>query len=309
MILQLAIKYPRAFGIAVALHLLVAVFFVVSFDWTSKPEQPEPEVNVVQATAVDESQVLAELAKIREIEARKQKREEDRVKKLESKADKAKRERQLEQKRIAKLEAERKKAAEQKRQADKAREQAEQQSKQAQEKAEIARQEKDRLESERAKAVEAQQQAQAERERLEKEAEAARERAKEEARKAEAARRKAEDDRLRQQMLDMEAKRLQEQRTKQVNSAIQKGIREIQNKIQRTWIRPVSAKAGMSCGVKVRIIPGGNVLNVKITKSSGDGVFDRSVETAVRRAAPLPLPKDASMFKHFREIEFTFNPS
>ena len=170
MIWQLVLKYPRAFGIALLLHMFMGIFFVISFDWTSKPEQIEPEVNVVQATAVNESQVLAELAKIREIEARKHKREEDRVKKLESKADKAKRDREREQKRIARLEAERKKAAEKKRQADRERKQAEHDSKQAQEKANLARQEKERLELERAKAVEAQQQAQAERERLEQEA-------------------------------------------------------------------------------------------------------------------------------------------
>ena len=305
MILQLAVKYPRAFGLAIGLHLLLAVFFVISFDWTAKPDVIEPEVNVVQATAVDESQVQAELAKIREIEARKHKTEEDRVKSLERKADKARREREKEQQRIAQLEKERKVESDRKNQA-------EQERKLAEEKGRLARKENERLEMERQQAVEAQKQALAERERLEQErvkAEAEAQRAKAEVEKAEAARRKAEEERMRADMLAADQQRLNEQREKQVLSVIQRYQLMIKDKVTRNWQRPPTAKAGMSCDVKVRIIPGGNVLDVRVIKSSGDIVFDRSVEHAVRRAAPLPLPADASLFKHFRELEFTFSPT
>jgi colicin import membrane protein len=44
-------------------------------------------------------------------------------------------------------------------------------------------------------------------------------------------------------------------------------------------------------------------------RSSGDPVFDRSVETAVYKAAPLPLPPDASLFNHFRDLRLIFKPT
>ena len=60
--------------------------------------------------------------------------------------------------------------------------------------------------------------------------------------------------------------------------------------------------------MKVRLIPGGDVVSVSVVRSSGDPVFDRSVETAVLKASPLPLPEDPALFKHFREINFNFDP-
>ncbi len=50
------------------------------------------------------------------------------------------------------------------------------------------------------------------------------------------------------------------------------------------------------------------MISIIITESSGDPVFDRSVEIAVRKASPFPLPKDKSLFDHFREVKFIFKP-
>jgi hypothetical protein len=37
-------------------------------------------------------------------------------------------------------------------------------------------------------------------------------------------------------------------------------------------------------------------------------LFDRSVENAVHKASPMPLPKDAAVFKYFRELRLIFKP-
>ena len=50
------------------------------------------------------------------------------------------------------------------------------------------------------------------------------------------------------------------------------------------------------------------MVSATVVRSSGDPLFDRSVETAVLKASPLPLPTDASLFNHFREINFNFDP-
>jgi len=82
----------------------------------------------------------------------------------------------------------------------------------------------------------------------------------------------------------------------------------IQAKVNRNWLRPLGIPEGLSCTVKVILIPGGDVANVEIIKSSGNPVFDRSVETAVFKAAPMPLPPDSALFNYFRDLRFIFSP-
>lgn len=66
----------------------------------------------------------------------------------------------------------------------------------------------------------------------------------------------------------------------------------------------------MKCKVLVRLIPSGDVVSVRIIESSGNIAFDNSVEMAVNRASPLPVPKiESGLFKHFREVELVFDPN
>ena len=66
----------------------------------------------------------------------------------------------------------------------------------------------------------------------------------------------------------------------------------------------------MKCKVLVRLIPSGDVVSVRILQSSGNIAFDRSVEMAVNKASPLPVPQSSTgLFDHFREVEFVFDPN
>ena len=94
----------------------------------------------------------------------------------------------------------------------------------------------------------------------------------------------------------------------QAQHALSQYIPHIQAKIQRNWLRPPGSSAGLSCLILVKLIPGGEVVDARVMRSSGDPLFDRSVETAVLKASPLPLPQDTALFKHFREIQFIFIP-
>jgi len=60
--------------------------------------------------------------------------------------------------------------------------------------------------------------------------------------------------------------------------------------------------------VQVQLMPGGDVVSAQVVQSSGDAAFDRSVEAAVFRAAPLPLPPDPGLFESFRTLTFNFSP-
>lgn len=82
----------------------------------------------------------------------------------------------------------------------------------------------------------------------------------------------------------------------------------IKQRVSRSWSRPAGVAKGLVCVVSVGLTSGGEVLSVTVTSSSGNAVFDRSVENAVYKAAPLPLPEDPTLFDNFRKIEFKFNP-
>jgi colicin import membrane protein len=82
----------------------------------------------------------------------------------------------------------------------------------------------------------------------------------------------------------------------------------IRERVTRNWNRPKGAPDGLDCLVRVRLAPGGEVLDVSIVKSSGNSLFDRSVENAVYKAAPLPVPDDPKLFQYIREINIKFDP-
>ena len=52
----------------------------------------------------------------------------------------------------------------------------------------------------------------------------------------------------------------------------------------------------------VTLLPGGEILDIKLRNSSGFLSFDEAVERAIIQARPLPLPKDRSLFPSFRNL-------
>ena len=80
----------------------------------------------------------------------------------------------------------------------------------------------------------------------------------------------------------------------------------IRQKVERNWVRPPGARPGLECEVLVTQIPGGEVTGVQIGRCNADDAVRRSIEAAVLRASPLPLPDDAALFE--RNLRFTFKP-
>lgn len=86
-------------------------------------------------------------------------------------------------------------------------------------------------------------------------------------------------------------------------------IDQIRAQISRVWQYPPSARRDMSTTVRIQMVPTGEVVSVSVTKSSGVEALDRSVELAVKKAQPLPVPKDSRVFEaSFRVINITFKP-
>jgi colicin import membrane protein len=77
-------------------------------------------------------------------------------------------------------------------------------------------------------------------------------------------------------------------------------------RIERAWIRPPSAHAGINCQVNITQVPGGEVTVVQVGKCNGDEAVRQSIETAAYRASPLPAPPDPALFD--RDVVVTFAP-
>jgi colicin import membrane protein len=77
-------------------------------------------------------------------------------------------------------------------------------------------------------------------------------------------------------------------------------------RIEHAWIRPDSARVGLDCLVQVTQVPGGEVTQVQVTQCNGDAAARMSVQDAVYRASPLPMPPDPALFQ--RNFAFHFHP-
>lgn len=320
---QVVKEHPRAFLYAVLAHLILVIMLVFSLDWTTTPA-PSGSPKPVQAVVVDAAKVDAEVARQQEAEQRKEQEKQrkeqeaaERVRELEEKAQKAEQQRVQEQKRIEelkqkqiaeekrlkeqetqrkleqrKLETEKKRLAEQKKK--------EELKKQAEQKRLAEAEAKRKMEAEaRAKA-----EAEAKRKKVEAEAKAKAE-AEAKAKAAAEAKAKAEAERALQEQLAAERAALDAARNQDI---ISQYVGLIDAKVRRNWILPATSRPGLSCVVQVQLMPTGDVISVQIVQSSGDAAFDRSVEAAVYRAAPLPLPPEPGLFDNFRTLQFRFEP-
>ncbi len=74
------------------------------------------------------------------------------------------------------------------------------------------------------------------------------------------------------------------------------------------WLVPAGTDKDLSCQLLIHLAPGGVVIDVKTVKSSGDEVLDRSAQTAVMKASPLPVPTEPGKFNKFRELRLTVKP-
>ena len=85
----------------------------------------------------------------------------------------------------------------------------------------------------------------------------------------------------------------------------------IQQLVTDNWSRPPSARNGMRAVIQIKMLPTGELIDVRITQSSGDPAFDRSAENAVYRAAPfaeltaLPI---RVFNQNFRTLSLIFQP-
>jgi colicin import membrane protein len=89
-------------------------------------------------------------------------------------------------------------------------------------------------------------------------------------------------------------------------SALAEYISRIQARVRGNWILPQDLQGNPEAVFLVIQIPSGDVLSVKLLKSSGNPAYDTAVERAILKSSPLPTPSDRTLFA--RELKLTFRP-
>jgi colicin import membrane protein len=321
-----SLEYRKAFFFAIGLHLLLIVLLVsdnkhhstLSLTAQKSPGMALPMVvpqqEPVKAVSIDNKEVMDTVKRLKEEKEQQKRAEINRQNELIRQAQAAKQQRIKEQNKIAQLKEEanriaiarKKQVEEEKKHLKQLAEQKALETKRIEE----LKKQKDKLAKE--KEVEAKKLAEASKKVLEQ--------AREEKRKVD----RAEADKLKAQ----EALRVAEaeERKRQLDAAAQQQAAQnaekqaliagevdkykalIVNAIGRNWILPENVDSRLSSQFRIRLAPDGMVLEVSLIRSSGDPLLDRSAQTAIYKASPLPVPTDANTFNLFRDISLTVRP-
>lgn len=73
-------------------------------------------------------------------------------------------------------------------------------------------------------------------------------------------------------------------------------------KIKSHIVMPPDLPGNPVAEFDVTLLPGGDILDVRLRRSSGFATFDSAVERAIFLAKPLPLPPDPALFPKFRNL-------
>ncbi len=114
--------------------------------------------------------------------------------------------------------------------------------------------------------------------------------------------------------LDAETSQLSALQTRAKASQQQRVVRDFQEriraKIRNALVMPRNLKGDAEVVFQVNLLPNGEVLRVKLVRTSGQPLYDSAVERALFKASPLPLPKEREAAQAFREgLTLRFRPS
>jgi len=323
-------SYKNAFFIAIAFHIMIAILLLVESNNSHpvlKPSNqtemsmaaPSPASNTptdqaIKAVSVDSKEVMQTVNRLKEEKAKQEKAEISRQQMLNKQVEAAKQQRLAEQQRLEKLKIESNKLAiaHKKQMEDEQKHIKELAIQKAEEEKRISLLKKQKLEMEKQQKIEADLLAEA---KLKKEAIAA---------NASALKAKQEKEELEQKQLAQKLLLKKQSEQKQLAAANESAMNAAKNAeiagevdkykaliiqaISSKWILPENANSSMSSQFRIRLAPNGLVLEVNLIRSSGDPILDRSAQSAIYKASPLPVPSDPNAFNVFRDISLTVRP-
>ncbi|QGP42481.1 cell envelope integrity protein TolA [Piscirickettsia salmonis] len=96
-------------------------------------------------------------------------------------------------------------------------------------------------------------------------------------------------------------------RQQYVQSEFEKYSGLIVTEISRHW-NQANIDPSLNALIQVNVDVTGDILSVKIVKSSGNALFDRQAKLAVLSAGRLPMPTDKEVAQRFLSFQFHFTP-
>jgi colicin import membrane protein len=276
------VKFSRTYQIAlfsaVFSHVGLALLFMINpssarpvFEHEARHEARVPQPDIVKAVSVNTKEVTAVVQQLKAERAAKEKAVLKQQRKLAAEADALKARRVKEQRKLDHLRAENARAAEKRKQVARA----------DQKRLEVIQKQK-RIEAHQLDVLKKEQVA------LKKQQEDSKARAAEQAK--------------------LEKTRIEAANRARMSGVVDKYKALILGAIGQQWILPERIDTALSSRFKIKLAPNGAVLDVQLTRSSGDAVLDRSAQAAIYKASPLPIPSEPEMFNVFREITLTVRP-
>lgn len=321
-------SYRNAFYYAITLHFFIILLLLV--DTSSKtpaltqetkntPGVEQPSIvsapqEIVKAVSVDNKEIMDTVNRLKQERAKQITAEQNRQKELNRQVELAKQQRMKEQQQIAKLKEEANKIAiarkkHEEEEKKRLKQLAEQKAKEAK-KIEELKQQKEKLVHQQE--LEAKKLAELNKKKAEEKAKA--KKLKEDLAQAEKARSekakaaKAQADAEKRKQAEAIAAQQNAENQARIAGEVDKYKALIVNAIGRNWILPENVNSSLSSQFRIRLAPDGSVLEVSLSRSSGDPLLDRSAQTAIYKASPLPVPTDAETFNMFRDISLTVRP-
>jgi colicin import membrane protein len=134
----------------------------------------------------------------------------------------------------------------------------------------------------------------------------------------EAAKRKVEQEQLAKKKREEEQRRREEQRAQEEAERARAAAATARQLEMQKWIDGIKAKilnranvpdtvpTGTEVSVRIRILPGGDVLDIVVTRSASP-TYSAAIERAIRSAQPLPVPPaNSELFPQFRDLNLNF---
>lgn len=107
---------------------------------------------------------------------------------------------------------------------------------------------------------------------------------------------------------DAEARQLRQLQTEQAAAEAKRGqaeyIEKIRGKIRGNITLPPGIQGNPQAEFEVTQLPSGEVLEVKLRRSSGNPALDAAVERAIHKSSPLPKPAKPELFERVLRIPY-----
>lgn len=98
----------------------------------------------------------------------------------------------------------------------------------------------------------------------------------------------------------------EERRASAARRGLESYATKIRNKIRGNIVLPPGIQGNPEAIFEVNQLPTGEVLSIRLKRSSGNPVLDAAIERAIHKSSPLPKPDDISLFR--RDLEIKYKP-